>query len=189
MTQHALGFDVGLSGVRAAVVRDDGSLVASARRSHQRARLEDGIAEHDPADWLEGLLATGRQALAATEGVRIDAIGVAALGPAPLLVDDDLRPLTNALLFSLDRRAVPASGPRRQTPRAYRRRRHRRVRAWRLGRRGHLSRGSCRRRCRSARSNQRIPRRHRWWPPPTRNGCLRSRRRSRRRRAGRVPPR
>ena len=53
------------------------------------------------------MLATGREALAATEGTRIDAIGVAALGPAPLLVDDALRPLTNALLFSLDRRAEP----------------------------------------------------------------------------------
>ncbi len=39
MTQHALGFDVGLSGVRAAVVRDDGVLVASARRPHRRARM------------------------------------------------------------------------------------------------------------------------------------------------------
>ncbi len=107
MSQHALGFDVGLSGVRAAVVRDDGALVAGARRSHRRARLEHGTAEHDPADWLEGMLATGREALAATEGTRIDAIGVAALGPAPLLVDDSLRPLTNALLFSLDRRAEP----------------------------------------------------------------------------------
>ena len=107
MSQHALGFDVGLSGVRAAVVRDDGALVASARRASERPRIADGIAEHDPADWLEGVLATGREALAAAEGARIDVIGVAALGPAPLLVDDTLRPLTNALLFSLDRRAEP----------------------------------------------------------------------------------
>jgi xylulokinase len=107
MSQHALGFDVGLSGVRAAVVRDDGALVAGARRPHERPRIADGIAEHDPADWLGGVLATGRQALAAAEGARIEAIGVAALGPAPLLVDDTLRPLTNALLFGLDRRAEP----------------------------------------------------------------------------------
>src|ERR1700754_2165534 len=107
MSQHALGFDVGLSGVRAAVVRDDGALVARARRPHERPHIADGIAEHDPADWLRGVLATGRQALAAAEGARIEAIGVAALGPAPLLVDDTLRPLTNALLFGLDRRAEP----------------------------------------------------------------------------------
>ncbi len=131
MTQHALGFDVGLSGVRATVVRDDGVLVATARRPHRRARMADGIAEHDPAEWLEGVEATGREALAAAGGVqdaasasgehaapasealasagglRIAVIGVAALGPAPVLVDAELRPLTNALLFALDRRSEP----------------------------------------------------------------------------------
>lgn len=116
MTQHALGFDVGLSGVRATVVRDDGVLVATARRPHRSARMADGIAEHDPAEWLEGVEATGREALASAGGVqdaasasglRIAVIGVAALGPAPVLVDAGLRPLTNALLFALDRRSEP----------------------------------------------------------------------------------
>ena len=107
MSQHALGFDVGLSGVRATVVRDDGLLVASARRAHERARLGDGIAEHDPADWLEGVERAGREAVKGAGGVPIAGIGVAALGPAPVLVDDDLRPLTTAPLFALDRRAEP----------------------------------------------------------------------------------
>jgi xylulokinase len=118
MTQHALGFDVGLSGVRATVVRDDGLLVAAARRPHRRARMADGIAEHDPEEWLEGVAATGREALAATPRTgahaaasapapSIRAVGVAALGPAPLLVDAGLRPLTKALLFALDRRSEP----------------------------------------------------------------------------------
>jgi xylulokinase len=110
MTQHALGFDVGLSGVRATVVRDDGLLVATARRPHRRARMADGIAEHDPAEWLDGVAETGREALALAgeaSGLRIAAIGVAALGPAPLLVDAELRPLTGALLFALDRRSEP----------------------------------------------------------------------------------
>jgi xylulokinase len=106
MTQHALGFDVGLSGVRATVVRDDGVLVASARRPHRRARLADGIAEHDPEEWLDGVAAAGREALAQA-GARIAAVGVAALGPAPVLVDAELRPLTKALLFALDRRSEP----------------------------------------------------------------------------------
>jgi xylulokinase len=107
MSQHALGFDVGLSGVRATVVREDGALVASARRSHTRARLGDGIAEHDPEDWLDGVAAAGREALAAAGSARIACVGVAALGPAPVLVDEQLRPLTKALLFGLDRRAEP----------------------------------------------------------------------------------
>jgi xylulokinase len=107
MSEHALGFDVGLSGVRATVVREDGLLVASARRPHERARMGDGIAEHDPSDWLEGVAAAGREAVAAAGGARIACVGVAALGPAPVLVDEGLRPLTGALLFGLDRRAEP----------------------------------------------------------------------------------
>lgn len=106
MSQYALGFDVGLSGVRATVLRDDGSLVASARRPHARARMGDGLAEHDPVDWLDGVQSTGREAVAAA-GVRIGALGVSALGPAPVVVDEQLRPLTKALLFGLDRRAEP----------------------------------------------------------------------------------
>jgi xylulokinase len=115
MTQHALGFDVGLSGVRATVVRDDGVLVSSARRPHRRARMSDGIAEHDPHDWLDGIAEAGREALASAGAApdrpaahpRVAAVGVAALGPAPVLVDAELRPLTKALLFALDRRSEP----------------------------------------------------------------------------------
>ena len=107
MTQHALGFDVGLSGVRATVVRDDGILVAGARGPHRRDRMADGIAEHEPGEWLEGVAATGREALAGAPTASIAAVGVAALGPAPVLVDAELRPLTKALLFALDRRSEP----------------------------------------------------------------------------------
>ncbi len=107
MSQHALGFDVGLSGVRATVVREDGSLVAGARRDHARAHIAAGIGEHDPADWLDGMAAAGSEAVARAGAARIAAVGVAALGPAPVLVDVRLRPLTKALLFGLDRRSEP----------------------------------------------------------------------------------
>ena len=92
------------------MVRMDGTLAAGARRGHRRARLVEGIAEHDPRDWLEGVAAAGREAVAGAGDVRIGAIGVAALGPAPLLVDAALAPLTKAPLFSLDRRAEPQRG-------------------------------------------------------------------------------
>jgi xylulokinase len=97
--------DVGLSGVRATVVREDGVLLASARRLHRRAVRGNGIAEHDPDDWLEGMAAAGREAVSGAGDERIAAVGVAALGPAPVLVDARLRTLTMAPLFALDRRA------------------------------------------------------------------------------------
>jgi xylulokinase len=107
MSEHTLGFDVGLSGVRATVLRQDGALVARARRPHDHARMGDATAEHDPSDWLEGVAAAGRDAVAAAGGARVSCVGVAALGPAPVLVDADLRALTAAPLFGFDRRAEP----------------------------------------------------------------------------------
>ena len=101
----ALGIDVGLSGVRAAVLAVDGRLLGRARRSVETGRPEPGRAEHDPAAWLEATLATGAEAVARAGGPAIEAIGVGALGPAPLIVDESLTPLTPALLFSLDTRA------------------------------------------------------------------------------------
>jgi xylulokinase len=45
--------------------------------------------------------------VAGARDVRIGAVGLAALGPAPVLVDTALQPLTNAPLFGLDCRAEP----------------------------------------------------------------------------------
>jgi len=103
---HALGIDVGLSGVRAAVVRADGTLAGAARRPHARAVRAPGVAEHDPQDWLDGLRPTARAARSQAGGPRVGAVGIAALGPAPLLVDRGGAALTPAPLFSLDARAA-----------------------------------------------------------------------------------
>jgi xylulokinase len=107
VSDGAFGVDVGLSAVRATVVRDDGTLVATARRRHRHGRLGAGIAEHDPRDWMEGMAEAGREAVASAGDVRIRAVGVSAVGPAPVLVDAALAPLTKAPLFGLDRRAEP----------------------------------------------------------------------------------
>ena len=107
MSEGVLGVDVGLTGVRATVLRRDGTLAAGARRRHQRVQMGEGVGEHDPRDWLEGLAAAGQEAVAGARDVTIGAVGVAALGPAPVLVDEDLAPLTEAPLFSLDRRSEP----------------------------------------------------------------------------------
>ena len=88
--------------MRAAVLDEDGRLLAASRRP-LRPSLARGRAEIDPSVWLEAALGAGAEAVRASPGV--DALAVCALGPAPLLVDASLEPLTPALLFSLDRRA------------------------------------------------------------------------------------
>lgn len=102
IARRALGIDVGLTGVRAAVLDEHGNLDGSARRT-LRPVLGPGRAEIEPRAMLAAVLEAAREALGGRETV--DAVGVAALGPAPILVDAELDPLTPALLFSLDRRA------------------------------------------------------------------------------------
>jgi xylulokinase len=87
--------------VRAAVLDEDGRLLAASRRS-LRPRFTRGRAELDPADWFEVVLDAGGEA---ARGLDVEMVAVCALGPAPILVDASLEPLTPALLFSLDRRA------------------------------------------------------------------------------------
>jgi xylulokinase len=88
--------------VRAAVLGEDGTLLGASRRSLQPT-LARGRAELDPGVWLDAVLDAGAEAVHVSEGA--EAVAVCALGPAPVLVDAALEPLTPALLFSLDRRA------------------------------------------------------------------------------------
>ena len=101
----ALGIDVGSSSVRAAVVDRDGRLLGRARRPLETAMPEPGRFEHDPRAWLAGALESGREAVQDAGDADVVVIGIGALGPAPVLVDERLEPLTPALLYGLDRRA------------------------------------------------------------------------------------
>jgi xylulokinase len=99
----ALGIDVGMSGVRAAVI-DEGGALLGIGRADSRARLTADRAEADPNAWLVGVLDAGAAAVAEA-GVQVDAIAASALGPAPILVTSDGEAVSPALLFGLDRRA------------------------------------------------------------------------------------
>jgi xylulokinase len=99
----ALGIDVGMSGVRAAVVDEAGS-VLGAGWAGTRVRITPERAEADPRDWRQGALAAGASAVAQAS-TQIEAIAVSALGPAPVLVGGDGEAVGPALLFGLDRRA------------------------------------------------------------------------------------
>ena len=102
----ALGIDVGLSAVRAAVISVNGGLLGTGRRPLDTRMPAPGRCEHDPTAWTDATFEAGAEAVR-DAGVSIDAVAVGALGPAPVLVDARLEPLTPALLFSLDTRAEP----------------------------------------------------------------------------------
>jgi xylulokinase len=100
-----LGIDLGLSGIRSAVMSADGAVLAVSSRYAVPTTHAPGRAEQDPRDWLDGLAKSVAEVLAGISPDLIAAIGISALGPAPVLVDQNLQPLAPALLFSLDTRA------------------------------------------------------------------------------------
>lgn len=115
----SLGIDVGLSGVRASVMRDDGRVLASAR-CVSSPTFAEGLAEQDPRGWLAGAIEAGSRAVADSATI-VDGVAVVALGPAPVLLDADGEPLSPSPLFGLDRRAAPwrerlATGPDHALP-------------------------------------------------------------------------
>ena len=107
MGDATLGIDVGVTGARAAVLSSDGRVLGHGRIACRDMRVGRGRAEHDPAAWVAEATGAARAALEGAGLTGVDAITVAALGPAPLIVDRDLVALTPALIFSLDRRAEP----------------------------------------------------------------------------------
>jgi xylulokinase len=100
-----LGIDVGLSGARAAVVDEAGRLLGRGRLVTSPLAHEAGKAERAPQEWLEAALGAARQALGEAGCREVAAIGIGALGPCPILLDGEGRPLAPAPHFSLDRRA------------------------------------------------------------------------------------
>jgi xylulokinase len=100
-----LGFDLGLSGARAAVMSEQGEIVATSTRQPVATLKAFGRAEQDPRDWLAAIGQAGREVVAKVDASAIRAIGVSAFGPAPVVVDDALDPLFPSLLFALDTRA------------------------------------------------------------------------------------
>jgi xylulokinase len=101
-----LGIDQGSSGARAAVMTAAGDVLGSGRIACDHLRRTPHGSEHDPEAWLGESFGAARAALAASGRSRVDAIGVGALGPAPVVLDDDLEPLLPSPLFPIE--PVPA---------------------------------------------------------------------------------
>lgn len=106
-----LGLDLGTSALKAVAIDGTGRVVAQASAAYPTDRGPDGdAAEQDPADWLRAaaaaVAAIGRD-LGGSEGVRLDAIGLA--GQLPTLVAlGPAGPLGPAVTW-LDGRADPTA--------------------------------------------------------------------------------
>ena len=97
-----LGIDLGLSSARAAVVTRDGRLVGRGRAVQPALTGGDRQTGRVVADWTASVTTAVREALSQAAGMGIEAIGIGALGPCPILLDERQQALNAAPLFSLD---------------------------------------------------------------------------------------
>jgi xylulokinase len=103
-----VGIDVGTQSSKGVLVRQDGTMVAEARAEHGMDVPRPGWAEQDAdAVWWADVCAIARRLAAAVPaGDRIAAVGVSAIGPTLLPLDEAGRPLRRAILYGVDTRAT-----------------------------------------------------------------------------------
>lgn len=108
MGELLVGIDVGTQSSKGVLVRPDGTLVAEARAEHGMNVPRPGWAEQDAdAVWWADACAISRRLVAAVPaGDRIAAVGVSAIGPTVLPLDEAGRPLRRAILYGVDTRAT-----------------------------------------------------------------------------------
>jgi xylulokinase len=108
LTELLVGIDVGTQSSKGVLVRPDGTLVAEARAQHGMDVPRPGWAEQDAdAVWWADVCVIARRLVAAVpDGDRIGGLGVSAIGPTMLPLDDAARPLRKAVLYGVDTRAT-----------------------------------------------------------------------------------
>ena len=100
-----LGFDIGTSSSKGALVRPDGEVVASAQREHDISVPRPGLAEQDADSvwWGDFVSICGELLPSAADGIA--AVCASGLGPCLLAADEGCRALRPAMLYGIDTRA------------------------------------------------------------------------------------
>jgi len=104
-----LGIDIGTYESKGVLTTTSGEVVAQAAIPHQLLFPRAGWAEHDPEATWWGDFCNLSKRLLATEGVSpsdIKGVGVSAIGPDVLPIDEDFNPLRMGILYGVDTRAV-----------------------------------------------------------------------------------
>lgn len=104
-----LGIDIGTYESKGVLTTPLGEVVAQATIPHKLLFPRAGWAEHDPeATWWGDFCALSKELLA-TAGVSPDdikGVGVSAIGPDVLPIDEEFNPLRMGILYGVDTRAV-----------------------------------------------------------------------------------
>ena len=104
-----MGIDVGTYETKGVLVTAEGAVVATEVKAHTIIFPRAGWAEHEAESTWWGDVAAISKALLATAGVSsadIKGLGVSAIGPDVLPMDENFQPLRNGILYGVDTRAV-----------------------------------------------------------------------------------
>jgi xylulokinase len=105
VTNAYLGIDVGTSGLKAALVGDDGRLLATADEPYPIFTPAPGCVEADPREWITAAKRATSRVVSEVAEVHVRAIGVSGQMHGVVLCDESGRPVAPAILWP-DRRAT-----------------------------------------------------------------------------------
>ena len=104
-----LGIDIGTTGTKSALFSTDGELIDSDYKSYPILYPGKGMAEQNPEDWWDALVATVRNISSRNSEINdVVAMSLSTQGGCLALLDDSFRPLCHAVSW-LDRRANETS--------------------------------------------------------------------------------
>ena len=95
---HAIGFDLGTSGLKAVLVDEAGRVIRSARQAYPLQVPAAGWAEQDPDLWWQALLAACRPLL--EDGAAPDTVGLAGQMHSAVVLGPEHAPLGPAILWN-----------------------------------------------------------------------------------------
>ncbi len=105
---YFMGIDVGTQGSRAAVIDEDGSLVASGNGPHTLQSLRPGWSERDPEEWWGAVKIAIREAGKTIDLKAVRGIGMTGQMHGSVFLDEQDRVIRPALLWNDQRTAAQA---------------------------------------------------------------------------------
>lgn len=107
--KYLLGVDVGTSATKGTLTDLCGNVLSVASREHEIISPAPGFAEHDPiGEWLEDFTSICHDLLNQIHGSaeEIACIGISTIMAAVTIVDEQCKPLRNAILYGIDTRCT-----------------------------------------------------------------------------------
>ncbi|MEO6533641.1 MAG: FGGY family carbohydrate kinase, partial [Pseudolysinimonas sp.] len=107
-----IGLDLGTSGLKALAVAQDGSVLARASHGYSTSRPEPGSAEQDPAEWMAACDSVMAQLAASVDPTSWSAIGLSAMLPTLVMLDEAYDPIGPAITWEDGRAEAEADAIR-----------------------------------------------------------------------------